>query len=55
MDKIEIKLSKEIKNKPDLEGENGFGNIYSDHMLIMDYDDSHGWHNQRIIPYSNIT
>ncbi len=55
MDKIEIKLSKEIKNKPDLEGEIGFGNIYTDHMLIMDYDDSHGWHNQRIIPYSNIT
>ncbi|MDR0287869.1 MAG: aminotransferase class IV, partial [Clostridiales bacterium] len=29
----------------------GFGNYFTDHMFMMDYDLEHGWHNARIIPY----
>jgi branched-chain amino acid aminotransferase len=32
----------------------GFGKYFTDHMLIMDYDEGKGWHDGRIIPYGPI-
>ncbi len=29
----------------------GFGNIFSDHMFVMDYTEGKGWHDARIVPY----
>ena len=29
-----------------------FGKLYTDHMLVMDYD-RNGWHDARIVPYAN--
>lgn len=29
----------------------GFGQYFSDHMLVMDYEPEQGWHRPRIIPY----
>ena len=26
-----------------------FGNVFSDHMFMMDYDDGQGWHSPRIL------
>lgn len=28
-----------------------FGNVFSDHMFVMDYDEGHGWQEPRIVPY----
>ena len=33
----------------------GFGKYFTDHMLIMDYDEGQGWHDGRIIPYGPIS
>ena len=33
----------------------GFGKVFSDHMFIMDYDESNGWHDARIVPFVNIS
>ena len=29
----------------------GFGNIFTDHMFVMDYEAGKGWHSPRIVPY----
>ena len=39
------------KSKPADESKLGFGSIYTDHMLMIDYRDGQGWHNPRIEPY----
>jgi branched-chain amino acid aminotransferase len=28
-----------------------FGNVFSDHMFVMDYHEGRGWHDPRIVPY----
>ncbi len=50
---IRIELTKNPKTKPSSESL-GFGNIFSDHMFIMDYTEGKGWHDARIIPYGTI-
>ncbi len=42
------------KEKPENEGELGFGDIFSDHMFIMDYKEGKGWYDPRIVPYQDI-
>ena len=42
------------KAKPD-PSELGFGHYFSDHMFIMEYDPEHGWHDQRIVPFQNLS
>ncbi|MDR0357755.1 MAG: branched-chain amino acid aminotransferase [Clostridiales Family XIII bacterium] len=41
------------KSKPD-PAELGFGEIFTDHMFLMDYDAGSGWHDARIVPYAPI-
>jgi branched-chain amino acid aminotransferase len=33
----------------------GFGQFFSDHMFIMDYEAGKGWYNARIVPFGNIS
>jgi len=33
----------------------GFGKIFSDHMLLIEYSQERGWHNARIVPYGPIS
>lgn len=33
----------------------GFGNVFSDHMFILDYTEGIGWHDGRIVPYAPIS
>lgn len=33
----------------------GFGKLFSDHMFVMDYSEGEGWHDARIVPFSNLT
>lgn len=50
---MEIKITKTStkKQKPD-QTKLGFGNYYTDHMFIMNYDEGQGWHDPRIVPYA---
>jgi branched-chain amino acid aminotransferase len=50
---ISITRNEKLKSKPD-DASLGFGNIFTDHMLNMDYDQQNGWHNPRIEPYASI-
>ncbi|MDR2162689.1 MAG: branched-chain amino acid aminotransferase [Clostridiales Family XIII bacterium] len=53
--KYEIKITKtqNPKAKPDPVSL-GFGDVFTDHMFIMDYDEGEGWHDARIVPYAPI-
>lgn len=33
----------------------GFGNYFTDHMFIMNYETGKGWHHPRIVPYQSIS
>jgi len=33
----------------------GFGNLFSDHMFLMDYSEGTGWHDARIVPYGALS
>ncbi|WP_042357164.1 branched-chain amino acid aminotransferase [Bacillus rubiinfantis] len=43
-----------LKEKPD-PASLGFGQFFSDHMFVMDYDLKNGWHDPRIVPYGPLT
>lgn len=32
-----------------------FGNVFTDHMFLMDYHEGKGWHDPRIVPYGPFT
>jgi branched-chain amino acid aminotransferase len=51
---IKIELTTNKKDKPD-NNKLGFGQIFTDHMFILDYVEGKGWHSPRIIPYQSIT
>ena len=50
--KMNITITKTTapKQKPD-QTKLGFGQYYTDHMFIMNYDEGQGWHDPRIVPY----
>lgn len=50
---IPINRTKTIKQRP-MDDELLFGNVFTDHMLLMEYNPSKGWHNPRIEPYHPI-
>ncbi len=43
------------KVKPQKGDKLGFGQIFTDHMFLMNYTEGMGWHDPRIVPYSNIS
>lgn len=47
---IEFIRSTMRKDKPDVSSL-GFGNYFTDHMFVMDYDEMNGWHSPKITPY----
>ena len=53
---MEISITKTTtpKQKPADESKLGFGQYYTDHMFIMNYDEGEGWHNPRIVPLNLI-
>jgi len=48
---ISVNLATKKKEKPIDESKLGFGQIFTDHMLLIDHDTNRGWHNARIEPY----
>lgn len=51
MSEISVELTKKPKAKPADEHHLPFGDIFTDHMFLMDYDEGQGWHDARIVPY----
>lgn len=51
---IKITKSRNLKEKPDSNGL-GFGQIFSDHMFMMEYNKKEGWHDARIVPYGPLS
>lgn len=47
---IAIQKTTSPKEKPGSDNL-GFGNVFTDHMFVMDYTEGTGWHDPRIIPY----
>lgn len=54
MQEIRIELTKSPKDKPADESKLGFGQIFTDHMFLMNYDIGEGWHDPRIVPFGPI-
>ncbi|MDD4545893.1 MAG: branched-chain amino acid aminotransferase [Oscillospiraceae bacterium] len=52
---ITIQRTQTPKSKPKDSSGLGFGNYYTDHMFIMNYDSGQGWNNPRIIPYGPLS
>lgn len=50
---IKIERAQQLKAKPD-QNNLGFGNYFTDHMFVMDYEEGKGWFNARITPYAPI-
>ena len=55
MNTLRIERTQHPKAKPAPGEKLGFGRIFSDHMLIMEYDVGIGWHDARIVPYGPIS
>ncbi|MBM7649124.1 branched-chain amino acid aminotransferase [Bacillus ectoiniformans] len=51
---ITFKESTQKKQKPKSD-QLGFGQVFTDHMFIMDYTEGQGWHDPRIVPYQPIS
>lgn len=51
MQEIRVEKTTAPKAKPTDSAKLGFGNIFTDHMFIMNYDEGQGWHDPRIVPY----
>ncbi|MFA9379974.1 MAG: branched-chain amino acid aminotransferase, partial [Acetanaerobacterium sp.] len=49
--KLERNLVTTLKEKPQDQTKLGFGQLFTDHMFIMNYDEGKGWHSPRIVPY----
>ncbi|MBE6031850.1 MAG: branched-chain amino acid aminotransferase [Clostridiales bacterium] len=52
---IRIEKASVLKQKPEAGIELGFGNYFTDHMFIADYEEGKGWHDLRIVPYQPLT
>ncbi len=51
---IKVTLSNESKEKPNPD-ELGFGQIFTDHMFVMTYDEGQGWHDPMIKKYEDLS
>lgn len=52
---IRIQRTTAPKPKPTDASKLGFGNYYTDHMFILNYDAGQGWHDPRIVPYGPLS
>lgn len=52
---IAVTLTTTPKAKPADESKLGFGQSFTDHMFIMDYNKEKGWYDPRIVPYGPLS
>ena len=55
MENLTIQLTQNPKEKPAKGAKLGFGAVFTDHMLVMNYDKGIGWHDARIVPFGPIS
>lgn len=55
MQKITVEKTTNPRQKPADQSKLGFGQYYTDHMFLMNYDEGQGWHSPRIVPYGPIS
>ena len=48
-------VENETKNFIPKESELGFGQYFTNHMFVMDYEEGRGWYDARIVPFENIS
>jgi len=48
---IRVARTTQPKQKPADEDKLGFGKVFTDHMLLIDYEAEKGWHDPRVEPY----
>ncbi|AOZ91891.1 branched-chain amino acid aminotransferase [Paenibacillus crassostreae] len=53
MKDIQISIREDLKQKPD-QDHLEFGQHFTDHMFLFDYNSEQGWHDPRIVPYGPI-
>jgi len=54
MKNLTIMKTENPKAKPD-PATLGFGEVFTDHMFVLDYTEGIGWHDPRIVPYGPVT
>ena len=52
---IKVNLTKTPKQKPQDDSKLSFGEVFTDHMFIMEYNGDKGWENPKIEPFHDIT
>ena len=52
---IAVTKATTLKQKPTDESKLGFGRIFTDHMLLINYDEGQGWHDARVVPYGDFS
>lgn len=53
--KIQIEMRKELREKPTDYSKVKFGKTFSDHMFLMNYTKELGWHNARVVPHEPVS
>ncbi|GHU61463.1 branched-chain-amino-acid aminotransferase 2 [Clostridia bacterium] len=53
LETLKITKTTHPKEKPD-PAALGFGQVFTDHMFLLDYDEGQGWHDPVIVPYGPI-
>jgi len=51
---VKVTLAKTDRTRPE-DSELGFGQIFTDHMFVMDYSLDKGWHDPQIMPYADFS
>jgi rubrerythrin len=54
LNEITITRTQSPKEKPD-SATLGFGEVFTDHMFMLDYHEGRGWHDPRIVPYGPLS
>lgn len=52
---IRVEKTQHPKEKPVDHNQLGFGDIFTDHMFLMNYKEGQGWYDPRIVPYGPLS
>ena len=52
---IRVEKTTAPKARPTDETKLGFGQIFTDHMAVVDWSSDEGWHDARIVPFGYLT
>ena len=55
MENLRFEKREVLKQKPEDQSKLGFGKIFTDYMLLMNYSGAKGWHDARIVPYGPLS